>query len=344
MEHIVTASIGSPVSIRKMASKPSIKKVISSGFTDSVMGGSRIYSFTTNFKDEVDLEIDNIKTFDLTNRVDKHNWDTLKIYKKLNPADASVITLFDPQEEVNKARVLADKAFEVESFIRKNELDESKIAKMYRRLIGSASGLSAGVIFKKLLDLAKTQPDLFMTADGFFVDAPGYENLALLDLAIEKQFVILDVGNGQIKKDSGTIYAKDIESAAFQLNDDVEYRTYLQRAVAGNLQVAKKVTNATIIEDSEFVLLSNAVGKSISGNSVEEYSDSGPIRIGNDSEVDEVVEKAIKSGLIARTGAGTATRYSLQGVDGSYSKNDFKTFMHNNPSQFMLLKEMAKIE
>lgn len=343
MPHIVTVSLSPTSSVRKMTSAPKLQEIISSGFSNIEQGGNDTFYFTRNLKDEVDLVIENTLTLDIDNPVDNHNYISLKMFKVLNPEMAKHIHLSDPMEEIAKANALSDKGFEVEKFLRENLNDDTLLAKIYRRLFGSASGITSQAMFKKLTDTARSEPQKFMYGDGLFTDMQSFELLALLDLAIEKGIIFKDV-DGKIKKDKYTYYAKDINDAAFLLESDADFRIYLQRAVEGKVVVAKTDNYSPVLESSDYVELSKQINsKKAIGKHDEDLSGRISIESESDLEVEKTVASAIEQKLLLKSGEKMNTKYQLPNIDGMFSRKELIAHMRKNPAQYLLLKQMVLI-
>lgn len=338
--NLVTASVKPSSAIRKEPFPPKRTQVISSGFSGKIEADkpARTFSFTSDGDDEVDLIIEGTKTFDLTDPVDKHNWDVLNVFCKLNPYSARSLSLYNPQEAV-EAQIAKDKeVFAVEKFLRDNEQDEVLLGQLYRRIVGSANGLSAKQIFNKLISTAKENASRFMVSGKIVSLTQDFELMALLDIALEKGIIFKDT-EGRIKKDRDNIYAKDQEDAAFQLKTDIDFKVYLQRGIdpksTGKIQPYEPK-----FEDSDFVKLASSVGKEVDAKVL------GDQGAGDDEETIKVnIEDFREASLIQVEGKGPQTKYLIPTITAEkFTKKELVAFFQKNQPFYDQLKENVLIK
>lgn len=337
---LVTASVRPSSAIRKEIHPVKRTQVISSGFSGKIEADkpARIFSFTSDGEDEVDLIIEGTKTFDLSDPVDRHNWDVLNVFCKINPYSAKSLSLYNPQEAV-EAQIAKDREiFEVEKFLRDSEADEVLLGKLYRRVIGSGSGLSAKQIFNKLILTAKETPDKFMNGGKIVSDTQSFELMALLDIAIEKGIILKDT-DGKIKKDRDTIYAKSQEDAAFQLKDDVDFRVYLQRGIDPKATGPQQPYEPKF-EDSDFVKLASSLGKEV-GTAVLD----GKSSMDDEDTIKLSIEDFKEAGLIQSEGKGFQMKYLMPNFSAEkYTKKDLIAFFQKNQPVYDQFKESVLIK
>lgn len=342
--HIVTATIKPQSRLRQENVIPKRSRVFSSGFTGP--GGVEFFFRDVRGSNEADLVIDDEKTFNLDNEVDRHNWDTLKVFCALNKDFAKDIQLIDQEEENNKSIQFADKVFKVESFLRENKSDYNLLSKLYRRIVGLAAGLTENTIFRTLLEKAKENPSLFLKTNKIIIENEGFEMLALLDVSIERGFMHRDLDK-TIKKSDGTIYAPDIDKAAFQLKSDDALRVYLQRAIDGFAELSS-AKDEPMIEDSDYVLLAEKVGMKHNkpANTADDFTLNIQANLAAfDSEFGDSFKSFMEAKLIEKIGAGISTRYFFPEMDDKLmTKKEMMEHLRKNTSQYALLKKQAAVK
>jgi|GEM_PF-6250647 len=337
---LVTASIKQTSAIRKELYPPKRTQVISSGFSGKIEPDkpAREFSFTSDGDDVVDLIIEGTKTFDLSDPIDKHNWDVLNIFCALNPYSAKSLLLYNPQEAVERQITKDKQIFEVEKFLRDHEQDEILLGQLYRRVVGPATGLTAKQIFNKLINVAKEDSDKFMVGDKIVSLTQDFELMALLDIALEKGIVFKD-SEGRIKKDRDTIYAKSQEDAAFQLKSDVDFKVYLQRGVDPKA-TGKQQPYEPKFEDSDFVKLASSLGKEVGTKTLDNQG------LGDDEDTIKVnIEDFKDASLIHVEGKGPQTKYLIPTItQEKFTKKELVAFFQKNQPFYDQLKESVQVK
>lgn len=345
MSHIVTATIKPKSSLRVEKVIPRRSLTIGSGFSGP---DKRRFFFIDNqhTREEIDLVIEDSKEFNLDDPTDKHNWKTLQAFCMINKDLSREIQLTDALAETEKAIKFADSVFEIEQFLRSKKHDAVLMSKLYRRLIGLASGLAEATIFRGLLELSKEHPQKFIRSGKIIADHEEFEMLALMDVSIERGFMIKDL-DGAIKRSDGSMFATNINKAAFLLVQDDNTRSYLQRAVEDKIEKADEKYVFDIEDDSEYVFLAQEVGSSDGLSEglldIKEEKEKKDTPDSSD-EIDLNLTKFIKSGFVDKVGAGPSTRYVLSEIsDQKFTRAELINHFVLNYAQYDNLKDMSSI-
>lgn len=198
---------------------------------------SKIYRFVDASMRPTDLVIDTVKEFDLNNKADNHNWMLLKIFNATHGKEMSPkIVLHDPQEAAEKEAKRATRSFNVHQILMNKREDKDWLTKVYRRVIGVISaGLTSEQAFSRLYARAAEKPDDFYLSDTLVFETAEFENMALIDLSLEKGVITRD-GQGNFRHD-GKVIGKDYAEVIFAINKDPEVKAYILRRVSGNRDV-----------------------------------------------------------------------------------------------------------
>lgn len=341
MSHIVTATIQPIKKLRVERVAPKKELEVPSGFSTK---DGRPLGFKNPLGEELEaLIIKGTSTFDLDNPIDKHNWNTLKIFCMLNKEYGRDVLFIDKEDETSKMIEFADRVYEVETYLRDHKHDYVLMQKIYRRVKGLVEGMTEATVFRSLIDLAKAEPDLFIKNGQMIVDHQDFEMKALVDISIERGNLLSD-HDGTIKNSDGTIYAKDHEKAAYQLKLDDKTRIYLQRALDQKKEVTSVKYNFEE-EDSELAVLLGQVGMTGEGLLDENRMKSDEVIMDSEDEIEINISAFVSAGFIERTGSGPATRYILVGIsDFEFKKKELTAHFIKNYPQYDGLKQSVAVK
>lgn len=335
MAHPVTISVKSKAKLRREQVPTRRTEIICSDFRD---GDGQRYFFKDSDGSEMEtLEINDVLTLDIDKPVDMWNWRIAKKFKALNPEDAEALEFIDQEEENDKSINFSDQVFKVESFIRENKEDSRLLAKIYRRLIGLIDGISDKAVFRSLLDLAREKPDKFLVGGEIISKREEFENMALIDIAIERGIMTRD--ESMIKL-NGKIYAQNQEKAAFLLNEDKETYFFLLRAMEGKTSRPQQTPYEAIIEGSDAIDYNeNALNRPMGD------SNAAKEEVITEKQIADSITEFAKNGTIGRTGTnGVNTRYTLPEVAGKeFTKKELTEYFKKNLVQYKMYRSLSAL-
>lgn len=281
----------------------------------SLPGGEvRKLAFLNQFGEKAALVIQQQRSFNLDDKYDKHNWDILGILVKL-PGDDFIseqIQLIDPEKDAYAELDRNKKLVELLGLIDQHQSDEEWLRKLYRRVIGLASGIPARAMAVGLINKAMAGKDALTHKYGIdaFTDAQGswifesdyYETRALLDVALERQEIVVIEGNYRRKSDS-TVLAHDEQKMLYVLQNDAALREYIKERVNGPVAERTRPTGL-ILEDSELVRLTQKLGEVETTVPINPDGtvDEKTIKARADAELSTMIDVLAGSGVITQTG------------------------------------------
>ena len=312
------------------------------GFREVVNGQPRNFMYLDESGKKSGLIIDGQRAFDLGNPIDEHNWNTLKVDLALHPDLANDIRLIDPNQEAEDEMKAAKKLKNLLDILMDHETDSEWLAKVYRRVLGMASGLTSKVLFRALWDKAKTEMDSFAANGKWLFDGEYFETESLLDLACERGIILRDTGDFY-KKQDGSPLADGRAKAVFVLSSDPAYRNYVTQAVSTPmLDVAPSpIWN---VEDSDLLDLVNNVGAPVA---LPAYNADGSV---DESAADEtrqleleaLVETAVAGSLFEKNPqTGLLTSVDLNITAGS--ADELVGMLKAQPQLEAMLREFTTI-
>lgn len=189
-------------------------------------GESRVLGFPTGFKkyseskgvDTVrspidsygkELQVFEIKdsmSFDMNNKIDKHNLAFIvACIEKYPETYEDAVIIIDPHTQENREYDRSQKIAELAIALRDKSQDESFISSLYQRVVGANKGLTLAEMYKKIGIESVSNPELFYDGEGFIWESDDYETTNLTYNLIRKGFFkedslggILDVDNIKI--------------------------------------------------------------------------------------------------------------------------------------------------
>lgn len=311
-------------------------------FKHAVNGAQKAFRFKNADGSSVEtFPIPNAKSFNLDNEVDKHNWNTLKMFLTAYPQFGNDVTLYDPVTEANSILAMQDLSLEIETDIVKNKANTEWLTKLYRRVIKHATGVTDNQILKELREKARENPLAFQIDGGLVYKDDSFEQLALIDIGLEKGFFVKDV-DGQLLRRGGSVYAENIQKALFRFINDPDTQELLKIEVSakGGVQVQEKYVPK--IENYELVNLANMVGEDVASEQInDDFSINEEEKILRfEKELDENIPKLIEQGFIEKNGPSWLR---IQNLDKNFRMADLAPYFKMNPAQYEEMKLRAKL-
>lgn len=336
MSGIVTVSVGSPFPLR----------VEDAGYERSIELGAFAVANEKgvlelkHFKDEMDqdapLQIRGVGLFEKSNPIHKHNLNMLQLFLDLNPELNKELFISDPEVEIEAEFRQSAMAFEVESYIRKNERNVPLLAKLHRRILGSVKGIIDKVVFNTLTTLAKNDPEKFVVKGKYVYEDKSFETLALIDSCVEKGLLSIDQ-DGTVKDKDGRIFAQDIDRAAFYLESNEPEMAMFQRLVGD--REPDQTRYVPTIETSSLVEIKTDSGNAAATNFNGEANPEVLL-----AEIKGNIPKLVEEGFFERTGQGPTTRYNFPGIPTPvFTKSELADHFVKNMKQYEDFKLRANL-
>ena len=312
-------------------------------FTAVIGGQQKLFKFLDHSGEPLDaLNIPNARSFDLSKKVDIHNWGVLKFFLEYYKDYQSQINLYDPVSEAKKILAEQDLALAIESKIVKNRENIEWLTKLYRRVVGHAIGVTENEILKSLRQLARDKPGKFQSEDGdlIFEDA-SFEDLALIDSGLEKGFFSKDL-DGQILRRDGKTYAENINKALFRFQSDNDTREMLMIELSGKQAAPKDAPYIPFKENSEYVKLANEFGETVVEDILSDdlSIDQSAKEERFEEELKLNVPKLIDAGFIEKKGGPWL---AIPNLDKNFRLTDLYGYFKMNIPQYEDMKLRAKL-
>jgi len=297
--------------------KPEGKILTLGGFEHTVDGESRTFQFLNSSMEPDLLVIDTVREFNLSNKADAHNWTTLQIWNAIyGPEMSPKLILNDPYEASEKESKKAEQVFGIHQQLMAKKNDRDWLAKVYRRVLGvAAAGLTDAMAFSRLFETASATPEKFFVNGQLVFESAEFENMALIDLAIEKGALLKDA-KGFIKQADGKIFANDYAEAVHLLNRDQELKAFVLRTINREPEPFKSFETVKMSED--IAALIDQVGtKTDTLKFNEDGSVASKTEEETEAEIKTLVDTLIDKNLILkRSGEGNkGTSYRLEEFD-----------------------------
>ena len=307
------------------------------GFTNTVNGEVLRFIYVDEQMKKKHLTIEGVRDFDLSKKDQKHNWEMLQIDLMLHPELKEQIELIDPNKIANDKIALAERKQALYAVVLGNKQNPEWLAKVYRRLVGPASGLTEKVLLNTILERLETDPSLFIDKQGkFFFESEYFETEALLDLACERGVIIKD--GEYYKKQDGSVLANDRAKAVYELQIKPEYRFYVQQAVSAPV-TDKAPEIGFMIENLADVDLLKSVGQKVDtvalngDGSVDERSED----VKAQAELETIVEQLSEGGFVMLEG----DTMLVESIPTAFSsKAELIGFLKGNPEKVLELKQL----
>ncbi|SOD80999.1 hypothetical protein [Spirosoma fluviale] len=301
------------------------------GWKEVIAGEPVFFKYLNDAGVPESFMIEGQRTFDLSNPIHKRNWNTLKADIKMHPDLASQIKLIDPQEDAENEMKAARRLKKLLDILMDHEADGNWLAKVYRLVIGTASGLTTQVLFRALWEKAKTEPDKFGTTKWVF-EGEYFETEALIALACERGVIIKD---GEFyKRADGSVFAESLAKARYFIDNDAAYKNFIQNAVSVKVEDKAPELSWTVEASDELLELVNQVGEKSelipvnADGSVDQSGDADKRQV----ELETLIETLLNGGLLD------------EHADGHITGHDFNVDVASRAELIGLLKGQPELE
>lgn len=308
-------------------------------FTQMVDGVPNRFFYKNEQGDKSVLQVEGQRVFNLENPIDAHNWDTLKIDMALHPELRDDLLMVDPNKDADDQLEMVKRRTKLIDILLDHEKDTEWLAKVYRMVVGMASGITAKVMLRTLVDKAQTELDAFGRSKWLF-DSENFETEAMLDLAVERG--VLTVDDGFYKKPDGSALASDRAKAVYMLNNDGALRAYITQALNVPLSVDRTpdTTWAPQVSDDVAHLITK-VGEKVESTPLRPNGslDEQAVSKRDDQDLSDMVDKLIAGNIIMEVGMGLFLEEANQSFN---NKDEVLGFLKTNPAVVETLKELIK--
>nr|WP_293840442.1 hypothetical protein [uncultured Arsenicibacter sp.] len=220
-------------------------------------------------RDEFDqpfmMAITGVKKFDLDNPVELRQWKNITIMLKLPGMEelARQLEVVDPNKEDEDALQRERLEFELRGLILEHEKDQEWLLKVYRRVVGPASGIPVKTLARTLLDRIKLHDpkaktygiNLFRKGGKWIFDDEDFENQAILDKAIERGIVVKDGKEFRTTGSDGKIFATSEERAIFEIINNKALREYLVARISSDQPTMDEIVIPEVVNEELASLL-----------------------------------------------------------------------------------------
>lgn len=230
MQTQVTAKVRHLVNLRNERIKPNLVEYLPGSFQElnHLKQPVQFNFFDNNGNVAESFPIANEKVFDLSNDIDRRNWEILKIFIAYNPDYAARIELNNPNEEAERQIKLDQLTYEIQSELIKIKNDSAAMAKIFRRVVGMISGRTETQMYAALWEASKTQQSKFQINGKSIFEDPELELYALVDLLIEKRTVLQDSTDSSLRLKNRKLIANNIDDLVFALKNDPAMKADLE--------------------------------------------------------------------------------------------------------------------
>lgn len=307
----VTATLKSNFALRQ-GGKAEGKTLVLSSFQVTTNNQTKNFQFLNEAGEPEDLVIETVREFDLSLKAQEHNWKMLQLWNALYGKDVSPqMILHDPYEQSENDAKRAKTTFGIHKVLMEKQSDSDWLAKVYRRVVGvTASGVTAKIAFTRLYQEASLNPDKFMYNGTLVYESSEFENMALIDLALEKGALLKDK-SGMIKQSDGKPLAKDYAEAVFFLDRNPEVKQYVLRTINREPEPFKAATKKVELS-AEAMALFNEAGSGVGGPALnEDGSLAQKTEEQQREDIKTLVDKLIEKALVMQKPAGNSTVYRL---------------------------------
>lgn len=295
------------------------------------------------------LVIDKDFVFDLTKDVDRRNYNTLRLNLQVDPELRQVIKIYDPQANA-LTKISTDRLInQVKGKLFEMENDEQGLAKLYRRLIGSAKGTPRAVVLDKLLRHAESRAtDIMDAMNDQYADIR-----AVVDICIENEAISIGA-NGMVRDKGNSIIASDIDELIHKMRTDSD--VYRMIEIMATSKSYNKPTRQELAEAADTPEMRQLADSLIDSGDLElideeDAFDKSAIDMAVGDVTAEFVKKliprAIELDIIQRLAekgpkSGTVRIPSLNGGVGEYQLKTLSEYLTNNPYMAMQIHEMCE--
>ncbi|RYC70666.1 hypothetical protein [Spirosoma sordidisoli] len=304
--------------------------------------GVKRFVFRNELGEPERLVIRGQRTFDLEDPVQKANYNLLSLLMAL-PDHATLkerIVLKNPEVDSLQAMEQEGLELELRLLITKHQDDEEWLRKLYRRVIGPASGIPVRTMAVALSQKAKQDIAPFRKGERWVFDDDYFETRAMLDLSIERG-LILKVGEDYSLRKGGEVKVLAVSESKMLhvLQNDAPLREYLQERFQEPAEGKERPT-AFQIESSELVRLAGSLGEDVDELPVTSTGqvDTATVAKREQARLTGLVDKLIAGGLILEAD-GKFTSPEL--TEEFSSKESIVDYLKANEQVRLTLEEYA---
>jgi hypothetical protein len=251
-------------------------------------------------------------------------------YESLKSALRFIIPNEDAEAEIKKVQREVD----LNNTLMAHATDADWLGKVYRRVVGLASGIAPRTLLAELLKKVKEDSRIFIGKDGKYIfQDDAFDTRALLDLAIEKRVILKD--GDYYRTSDDRVIAHDEAKAIYELQTNTNLRTWIELRV-GQEDIAPVRPEAVVPEFSEALL--NGLGESMDDLPVDETGaiDEAAVEARKTIELTDMVDKLISMNVITESKSGESVQYEIMGekFSGIPSVVDFLSKNENLADNF----------
>lgn len=302
--------------------------------------------YTDDSGNPISITVGKDFVFDLSKKCDADNYKKLQIQLQLDPELKQHIKILDDNLNIDKA-IKFDK---IKIRVKNQLLDlyekenEEYLAKIFRRMYKNTRGLTIGVIYKKLSEVAETEPQKIQE----MIDDADFELKALIDQARESRVLDYD---GVYKSRDGKILAGNDEEMVYLLKQQPEFKKNLEALLRQTAKV-EAITPEIIgrVNEEALALLEELDDSPVvlNGKSIASSDDEDEVNEDFTPElIAETIKEALKENVIKVVAAKgpNAGMVNVPGISQNIPKKTLQAFYENSHPQFkILLEELRAIE
>ena len=290
-------------------------------------GEKKKFIFLDQYSNESPLNINPTVQFNLGNKIDSHNYNTLLVYMKVYKNTADLITIIDPEKENEDFIQAEEKTIEAKAYLFKlnREKSHSTIADIVRVKTLSVEGRTSQWLYAEAIKIAQNEPEYILSFKK--KDANKYKIMAAK--AVECGVLVVETQTGYVRYAANReLVAESMEKFEFKIENDEKFRISIESAVENYVL---KVNSAVVEETQDDIESLLNVGISIeeiisSGSSTENL---------NIDDVKPVVNAAITAEAFQLVDG----KYKIPSVSGQpFDIDGLCVYYSVNPKEFEILK------
>lgn len=313
-----------------------------STFQIPIDGTPKEFAFLDSYGQPAPFVIPSMVSFDLSNEIDKINFNSLKLFvAAFGHQFPKKIVFNDPYEEADAEEQLANRSMQVFRVLEENKDDTTWLTKVFRRVTGLAtSGITPKMAFNRLFETAKNDPEKFFAGNVAVWEDTDFEYKSMIDVALERGGLARD-GNF-IKYPDGKMLAKDYDEAVFFIRSDRQLRDYIMRGIETPTPIPIPVSQGVVLPEN-MRALAQQLGKPVETATAVNADGSIQNEADPDKQMEAAIQALTKEGLILNNGSkGFGLKYRLKEMeDDKWLKlSDLVGYFKVNTSEYERYKAM----
>lgn len=293
-------------------------------------GEKRKYSFLDDQGRESSLVLQGTKQFDMQNKVDKHNYETLLVYLKVVPD--SRISIIDKDKENKSVIETAEKSVNATAFIISlNKNDKQRLHDFVRIHTNGITGMTEDAVYAEALKIAERHPQKVLD----FKKSPDSKAEILISKAIEMSIIYIDNDKYVRWSDSKNLLADSKEKLAYKIKNGDPVEKDLQTMIDLKQETLRKKVSE--IDEIEAFASSLEIPSGIEiSKGLEDENDEA------NEEIMNAVSLAVKSNYFASS--STPGKYLVPNVPDSpsLSREELYSYYKINKSHFQQMMDELK--